>query len=89
MDGRAVRANHQCGRLSADERLLDRAGLLASMGETFGEPCGGLPAGLADPFQAALTLVRASDRVTRFSLELDGVSFVYSTVEQRSSTSPG
>ncbi|MGH9083350.1 MAG: hypothetical protein ACRDY3_06410 [Acidimicrobiales bacterium] len=52
----------QDGSVAGDRPLLDRARLVASIGDTFDG--GRLPAGVGtDPLPSALTLVRACDRV--------------------------
>lgn len=69
-----VTAVWQQGRLWADRHLLERAQLLTALDESFELPGNRpLPAGLGEPLQAALTLMRAADRVLQLEVSLDVV----------------
>jgi hypothetical protein len=67
-----------------DQRLLvhpewaRRAEVLVGLGETFVAQDGrSIAAGLDNPLQAALTLVRAADRVLEFDIRLDEINMAY------------
>lgn len=80
LSGRRVAARREAGVLQVDPRLLERAKLLVALGEAFSMPgCERtVDAGLDDPLQAALTLVRAADRVIDFRLTLGGFRLSFS-----------
>jgi hypothetical protein len=59
--------------------LAARADVVIQLGETFEAPDseGSVPAGLDEPMQAALTLMRAADQILNFNLRVDGLAVVY------------
>jgi hypothetical protein len=79
LDGQQVFATWSDNRLIAHRELEDRARLLVGMGEAFRNPDAGppVPAGLDQPVQAALTLIRAADQVLAFSLRVDELVMDY------------
>jgi hypothetical protein len=66
-------------RLVVHPELAERAEMLVRLGDTFEAPEAGsqIPAGFDDPIQAALTLIRAADRVLEFDLRLDELVLRY------------
>jgi hypothetical protein len=70
-------------RLVVHPELAERGEILVRLGETFEAPEVGsrIPAGFDEPVQAALTLIRAADRVLEFDLRLDELVLSY---DQRS-----
>jgi hypothetical protein len=59
--------------------LAERAQMLVRLGDTFDAPEVGsrIVAGFEDPTRAALTLIRAADRVLEFDLRLDDLVLSY------------
>jgi hypothetical protein len=79
VDGHCRFAVWSDNRLIVHPELAARADLVTQLGETFQEPDSGcsVPAGLDEPIQAALTLIRAADRILNFNLRVDGLAVVY------------
>jgi hypothetical protein len=79
VDGECRSAVWSDNRLIVHPELAARADLLVQLGETFRAPDsdGSIPAGLDEPIQAALTLMRAADQILNFSLRVDGLAVVY------------
>ena len=80
LSGTLVRASRRDGVMLADPALLERAKLLIAIGDSFAYPGSSVEvaAGLEDAIQAALTLVRAADRIIHFRLQLGGLTIGYS-----------
>jgi hypothetical protein len=59
--------------------LAARAALVIQLGETFeaAESACSVPAGLDEPIQAVLTLIRAADQVVEFNLRVDELTVAY------------
>jgi hypothetical protein len=66
-------------RLLAHPELRARGEVLIDLGETFDSLEAGSPiaAGFDRPLQAALTLIRAADRVLEFDMRLDDINMNY------------
>jgi hypothetical protein len=66
-------------RLIVHPEFAERAEMLVRLGETFDAPVVGsqIPAGFDNPVQAALTLIRAADRILQFDLRLDELALSY------------
>jgi hypothetical protein len=66
-------------RLLVHPQLAQRAEVLVRLGETFEVPELGssVLAGFDDPLQAAITLMRAADRILDFDFRLDKVNLTY------------
>lgn len=79
VDGEARFAVWSDNRLIVHPELAARADLVIQLGETFQAPDseGSVPAGLDEPIQAALTLMRAADHVLDFNLRVDGLTVIY------------
>jgi hypothetical protein len=65
-------------RLIVHPELAERAEMLVRLEETVDAPEGSrIPAGFDEPVQAALTLIRAADRVLEFDLRFDELALSY------------
>ncbi len=79
VDGEPRLAIWRTNRLLVHPELEKRGRILITLGETFEAPELGsiVPAGFNDPLQAALTLIRAADRVFEFDLRLEELTIRY------------